>query len=311
MWNTQDYPKILKRKTSLHNIINQYQSSLTTLQYLEDLTALKDQTILLEIFTDLSNLENIIIPLELQAMFKNPEDKMDAFVEINAGTGGTDSQDLAKDLERMYIRYAQQSDFECEILERLSEDVGIKQSILQIKGINVYGKLKNETGIHRFVRISPFNAAGKRQTSFVSVLVTPVVDDKIVITINPNDLKIDTYRSSGAGGQHVNKTDSAVRITHIPSGIIVACQDGRSQHQNKDRAMKMLFSKLYKKEQDLKKQAQNSINKDDISWGNQIRNYVFAPYKLVKDLRSGYETTQVDKIMEGNLDEMILSLIKK
>jgi len=309
-WQSEGYELVLKQKTSLESKIHPYNKVLEKLSYLNDLLSLGEQEIYEEIYGELQDLEKIIAPLELAAMFKNPEDKLSAFVEINAGTGGTDSQDLAKDLERMYIRYAQNTGFTCEIVDRLTEDVGIKQVILQIDGENAYGLLKNETGIHRFVRISPFNAAGKRQTSFVSVLVTPVVDDKIEVNINAADLRIDTYRSSGAGGQHVNKTDSAVRITHIPSGIVVACQDGRSQHQNRDKAMKVLHSKLYKKQVDAKKAAENSIHKDDISWGNQIRNYVFAPYKLVKDLRCGYETSQVDKIMDGDLAELLLTLIK-
>ncbi len=284
--------------------------SISRLEYLCELAQLKDPDLEKEIVDQIFELEKVVLKMQINAMFKNHEDTLEAFIEINAGTGGTDSQDLAKDIERMYIRYAFHVGFECEIIERLTEDIGIKQSLLQIKGQNAYGILKFETGIHRFVRKSPFNAAGKRQTSFVSVLVTPVVDNQIKIQINPSDLKIDTYRSSGAGGQHVNKTESAIRITHIPTNIVVTCQDGRSQHQNKDRAMQILASRLYKRESDAQKQKQNSIQKDDISWGNQIRNYVFDPYQLVKDLRSGYETSQIQKVMDGEIDEILISLIR-
>ena len=309
-WQDSDCDQVLKQKTSLESKLNRYRSFIEKFNYLNELILLKDNSLFNEILTELTLLENQIKPMYLDAMFKLPQDKLSAFIEINAGTGGDDSQDLAVDLERMYLKYAKNMGFESEIINRLADGVGIKQSIIQINGENVYGLLKRETGIHRFVRISPFNSQGKRQTSFVSVFVTPVVDDKVEIKINPADLRVDTYRSSGAGGQHVNKTESAIRITHIPSGIVVTCQDGRSQHQNRDRAMKILLSKLYKKDEDEKKLKQNSVIKDDISWGNQVRNYVFAPYKLVKDLRSSYETTQIDKIMNGELDDLILTLIK-
>jgi peptide chain release factor 2 len=260
---------------------------------------------------DLLKLEDLSIKLEDKALFKYREDKFNCYLEINAGTGGTDSQDLAQMLERMYLRYASQAGFDADIIYRLSgEEAGIKQSLIEISGDNAYGLLKNETGIHRFVRISPFNANAKRQTSFVSVLTSPVVDDTIKIDIKDSDLKIDTFRSSGAGGQHVNKTESAIRITHLPSGIVVTCQDDRSQHRNKDIAFKILYSKLYKREQEIKKALENNIQKSDISWGHQVRNYVFAPYKLVKDLRSGFETSQVDKIMDGELYELLMSLLK-
>jgi len=210
----------------------------------------------------------------------------------------------------MYLRYAAIAGFEASVIYRLSgEEAGIKQSLIEISGENAYGLLKNETGIHRFVRISPFNANAKRQTSFVSVLTSPVVDDSIKIEIKDSDLKIDTYRSSGAGGQHVNKTESAIRITHLPTGIVAACQDDRSQHRNREIAFKILYSKLYKMQQDIKRAEQNAVQKSDISWGNQIRNYVFAPYKLVKDLRSGFETSQIDKIMDGEISQILQSLL--
>ena len=309
-WQQSGSELVLKQKTALENKINPYNKARQDIDDILELLLLKDGDIFDQLEESISLIEKEIKPLELAAMFKNPEDKMGAFIEINAGTGGLDSQDLAKDIERMYLRYCQQAGFKAEIVERLTEDVGLKQVVIEVEGENAYGLLRRENGIHRFVRMSPFNSAGKRQTSFVSVMVSPLVDDKISVSINPADLKTDTYRSSGAGGQHVNKTESAIRITHLPTGIVVACQEGRSQHQNKDKAMKILASKLYKREQDLKKQAENAIVKDDISWGNQIRNYVFAPYKLVKDLRSNYETSQIDKIMDGQLDDILLSLVR-
>jgi peptide chain release factor 2 len=278
---------------------------------LNEIAILNDDDFAKQSMQDLLKLEDLSIKLEDKALFKDREDKFNCYLEINAGTGGTDSQDLAEMLERMYLRYASQAGFDADIIYRLSgEEAGIKQSLIEISGDNAYGLLKNETGIHRFVRISPFNANAKRQTSFVSVLTSPVVDDTIKIDIKDSDLKIDTYRSSGAGGQHVNKTESAIRITHLPSGIVVTCQDDRSQHRNKDIAFKILYSKLYKREQEIKKALENNIQKSDISWGHQVRNYVFAPYKLVKDLRSGFETSQVDKIMDGELYELLMSLLK-
>lgn len=278
---------------------------------MNEIAILNDDDFAKQSMQDLLKLEELSIKLEDKALFKDREDKFNCYLEINAGTGGTDSQDLAEMLERMYLRYASQAGFDADIIYRLSgEEAGIKQSLIEISGDNAYGLLKNETGIHRFVRISPFNANAKRQTSFVSVLTSPVVDDAIKIEIKDSDLKIDTYRSSGAGGQHVNKTESAIRITHLPSGIVVTCQDDRSQHRNKDIAFKILYSKLYKREQEIKKALENNIQKSDISWGHQVRNYVFAPYKLVKDLRSGFETSQVDKIMDGELYELLMSLLK-
>lgn len=226
-------------------------------------------------------------------------------MEIHAGAGGTESCDWAQMLLRMYTRYCEKSGFKYSILdEQKGDEAGIKSITLQIEGSDAYGWLKTEKGIHRLVRISPFNANGKRQTSFASVWVYPIIDDKIEIIIEDKDIKIDTYRASGAGGQHVNKTDSAVRITHIPTKIVVACQTERSQHINKEKAMSMLKSRLYQLEKEKKEAEKNAQNatKTEISWGNQIRSYVLQPYKMVKDLRTNIETTDTKSVLDGEID---------
>lgn len=245
-------------------------------------------------------------------MFSDEADKLGVILEINSGAGGTESQDWSQMLERMYLRWAEERRLNVQIIHRLQgEEAGIKQVIFSIEGENVYGMLKHETGVHRLVRVSPFNAQNKRQTSFASVLVTPMIDDSIKIEINPADLKIDTYRSSGAGGQHVNTTDSAVRITHIPTGVIAACQNQRSQLQNRETAMKWLQSKLYEIEERKRQAQRDSVEKDDVSWGNQIRNYVLHPYKLVKDTRTNYEDMNPQKVLDGEIDAFIFEMIRK
>jgi peptide chain release factor 2 len=310
-WGDQEVmAELCKQKASLEKSIQKITRPYELLNYLTELVSLEDEALLSQAEPELGELEALSMELKLRTLFKDPSDSLNCYLEINAGTGGTDSQDLAQMLERMYLRYAAIAGFEASVIYRLSgEEAGIKQSLIEISGENAYGLLKNETGIHRFVRISPFNANAKRQTSFVSVLTSPVVDDNIKIEIKDSDLKIDTYRSSGAGGQHVNKTESAIRITHLPTGIVAACQDDRSQHRNREIAFKILYSKLYKMQQDIKRAEQNAVQKSDISWGNQIRNYVFAPYKLVKDLRSGFETSQIDKIMDGEISQILQSLL--
>jgi peptide chain release factor 2 len=242
---------------------------------------------------------------EIESLLAGEADTNDAYVEVNAGTGGTEAQDWAEMLMRMYIRWAEQHNYKVQLLEQSEgEQAGIKSATLQVSGPNAYGWLKTEAGVHRLVRISPFDANARRHTSFASVWVYPVVDESIDIAINENDLKVDTYRASGAGGQHVNKTESAIRITHVPSGIIVACQTDRSQHRNRANAMAMLKARLY--EAELQKReaaaaAQESA-KTDIGWGHQIRNYVLAPYQLVKDLRTGVEKGNPDAVLDGDLD---------
>lgn len=311
-----DYsPKILKEKTYLEKVLTKFEKINTGVNDLEELIEMIDDgsiSDLKSMETEVKQLTEEIESIKVEAMFSSEIDTFGAFVEINSGAGGTESQDWAEILERVYLRWAESKKFKVEVINRLAgEEAGIKNSILKIEGENVYGWLKRETGIHRLVRISPFNAQGKRQTSFASLLVLPLVDSEINIVINPSDLKIDTYRSSGAGGQHVNTTDSAVRITHLPTGIVAACQDGRSQFKNKEEAMRMLKSKLYELEERKKREQKDSIQKDDVSWGNQIRNYVLAPYKLVKDTRTGHETQNADKILNGEIDEFLIDCILK
>ena len=235
-------------------------------------------------------------------------DQYNSFLEIHAGAGGTESKDWAEMLQRMYVRWAESKKFDIALLqESKGEEAGIKSSTLKISGDYAYGWLKRESGIHRLVRISPFDSNKRRHTSFASIWVYPEIDDKVEIEINEGDLRIDTYRASGAGGQHVNKTDSAVRITHIPTHIVVQCQSGRSQHKNKSDAMAMLKSRLYELELQKRKDEENKINseKKDIGWGNQIRSYVLHPYKLIKDLRTNYESTNVSDVLDGNIDKFL------
>ncbi len=237
-----------------------------------------------------------------------PADPNNAFIEIHAGAGGTESQDWAEMLLRMYIRWAEKNNGKVSLLqESRGEEAGIKSSTIKIDNSYSYGWLKRESGIHRLVRISPFDSNKRRHTSFASVWVYPEIDDKIEININEVDLRIDTYRASGAGGQHVNKTDSAVRITHIPSAIVVQCQSDRSQHKNKSNAMTMLKSRLYELELQKRKEEENKINnqKKDIGWGNQIRSYVLHPYKLIKDLRTGNESSNVNDVLDGDINNFL------
>ncbi len=242
---------------------------------------------------------------EIESLLSGEADANDCFLEVNAGAGGTEAQDWAEMLLRMYSRWAEQHGYKIEIMEASEgEQAGLKSATLQVTGPNAYGWLKTEAGVHRLVRISPFDAAARRQTSFASIWVYPVVDDTIEIEINEADLKVDTFRASGAGGQHVNKTESAIRITHVPSGIIVACQTDRSQHRNRATAMGMLKARLY--EAELRKReeaaAADEAAKTEIGWGHQIRSYVLAPYQLVKDLRTGVERGNPDAVLDGDLD---------
>ncbi len=245
---------------------------------------------------------------EIESLLSGEADANDCYVEINAGAGGTEAQDWAQMLQRMYTRWAEQRGYKVQVLEESEgEQAGVKSVTLQVTGTNAYGWLKTEAGVHRLVRISPFDAAARRQTSFASVWVYPVVDDTIEIEIDPSDLKVDTYRASGAGGQHVNKTESAIRITHVPSGIIVACQTDRSQHRNRATAMEMLRSRLYEAELQKREAAANATEdaKTAIGWGHQIRSYVLAPYQLVKDLRTNVEKGNPDAVLDGALDDFM------
>jgi peptide chain release factor 2 len=256
----------------------------------------------------LEALQTFVARAELEALLSGEADANDSFIEINSGAGGTESADWAAMLLRMYTRWATAHGMEVELIEETDgETAGIKSATIKVGGTNAYGWLKTEAGVHRLVRISPFDAAAKRHTSFASVWVYPVVDDKIEIEINPSDVRTDTYRASGSGGQHVNKTDSAVRLTHIPSGIAVACQNQRSQHQNRDQAWKMLRARLYEAELQRRDAIAQAVedNKTDIGWGHQIRSYVLQPYQMVKDLRTQVETSDTDGVLDGDLDRFM------
>lgn len=250
-------------------------------------------------------MEETLAQRELESLLSREADGNDAFLEIHAGAGGTESQDWASMLARMYLRWAEKRGYKAELLEESpGEEAGLKSATMKITGFRAYGWLKHESGVHRLVRISPFDANARRHTSFASVWVYPAVDDSIKIDINPADCRIDLYRASGAGGQHINRTESAVRITHIPTGIVVQSQTGRSQFQNKDEAWRMLRARLYEAELKKRQEAQGALNasKGDNGWGNQIRSYVLQPYQLVKDLRTGYETSDTAGVLDGELD---------
>jgi peptide chain release factor 2 len=268
----------------------------------------KDETSYLEVAASLSDLKERIDLVELECMFSGEHDANNAILTIHAGAGGTEAQDWVSMLMRMYLRWAEAKSFKADILDYLAGDeAGVKSVAMMIKGKNAYGLLRAEIGIHRLVRISPFDSSGRRHTSFASVMVLPELDDSVHIEINDKDIRIDTYRSSGAGGQHVNKTDSAIRITHFPSGIVVQCQNERSQHSNKDMAMKMLMARLYELEREEKLRNQENLqgDKKDIAWGSQIRSYVLQPYRLIKDHRTNTEDGNVDAVLDGRLDPFI------
>ncbi len=267
-----------------------------------------DEASLEEARQELGALKDRAARAELEALLAGEADGNDCYIEINAGAGGTESQDWAEMLERMYSRWANAHAMSVDVIEETGgEQAGIKSATLQVKGTNAYGWLKTEAGVHRLVRISPFDSNARRHTSFASVWVYPVVDDTITIDINPSDVRTDTYRASGSGGQHVNKTDSAVRLTHIPTGVAVACQSERSQHQNRDRAWKMLRARLYELELQKREAAAQAVEdqKTDIGWGHQIRSYVLQPYQMVKDLRTDVETSDTQGVLDGDLDRFM------
>lgn len=267
-----------------------------------------DQSIIREAEKALATMKADIAVVELDTLLSGEADSNDSYLQINAGAGGTESQDWASMLMRMYVRWANLNKFKVEVLdEHAGEEAGIKSCTLQIKGHNAYGKLKTESGVHRLVRISPYDSNARRHTSFCSAWAYPVIDDNIVVEVLESDLKIDTYRASGAGGQHVNTTDSAVRITHMPTGIIVACQAERSQHKNRATAMKMLKARIYEMELQKKQDKVDAANakKTENGWGHQIRSYVLQPYQLVKDLRTGHTSTNPSAVLDGEVDDFI------
>ena len=268
----------------------------------------KDEDFVIQLFQDSEELLEQSTKIRYFNLMNDVADHNSAFLEIHAGAGGTESQDWAEMLQRMYIRWAENNGSKVSLLqETRGEEAGIKSCTLKIINEYTYGWLKRESGIHRLVRISPFDSNKRRHTSFASVWVYPEIDEKIEIEINDNDLRIDTYRASGAGGQHVNKTDSAVRITHIPTEIVVQCQSDRSQHKNKSNAMSMLKSRLYELELQKRKDEENKINseKKDIGWGHQIRSYILHPYKMIKDLRTDHQSSNVNEILDGNIDKFL------
>ncbi len=302
----------MRERTQLETSVTGYRSlerdlsdSLELIEMGEDE---EDATVVADAESQLYALRDRAAKLQLESLLSGEADANDCFLEVNAGAGGTEAQDWALMLARMYQRWAEQHEFKVEWLdESPGEEAGIKSATIQVKGHNAYGWLKTEAGVHRLVRISPFDSQARRQTSFAAVSVSPVIDDKIDIEVNEKDCRIDTFRASGAGGQHINKTDSAVRITHLPTGIVVACQQERSQHKNRAKAWDMLRARLY--EMELKKRedaaAALEAQKTDIGWGHQIRSYVLHPYQMVKDLRTGVETSQTDAVLNGDLDAFL------
>ncbi len=304
--------KIIKEKKLIEDLINSYNQSKTQLKDLNDLYDLareeNNTDIQNEINKNISDLRFFTKKNEIKCFLSNEADTLDTYIEIHAGAGGTESQDWADMLRRMYLKWSDNKKFKNQIVsEHKGDEAGIKSTTIKIEGEYVFGWLKKESGIHRLVRISPFDSGARRHTSFASVWVYPVVDENINIEILEKDLRIDTYRSSGAGGQHVNTTDSAVRITHIPSKIVVQCQNERSQHKNKETCMNMLRARLYDFEMK-KKEKQNQsteASKSEIGWGHQIRSYVLQPYQLVKDNRTNHESTSPNKVLDGELDEFL------
>jgi peptide chain release factor 2 len=299
-----------KQLDAIEKIEYQLNDSIELIAMAEDVG--DDETVE-EIAKEIQNLAKEASQSEIECMLSDEMDGSSCFLEIHSGAGGTESDDWASMLLRMYLRWAEKHRYKISIVDQLDgEEAGVKSATVKIEGMNAFGWLKVESGIHRLVRISPFNSAGKRHTSFASVNVMPVINDDVEINIVESDLRIDTYRSSGAGGQHVNTTDSAVRITHIPTGIVAQCQNNRSQHKNRDECMSMLKSKLYELEMQKRRDKANEENekKSDIGWGHQIRSYVLHPYKMVKDLRTGFKVTDTGAVLDGDIDDFIRSMLE-
>ena len=316
--NKSNSEKILKEKKMYDELVNSYKNSFQKCnEILEFYNLAKEENnieLVKESIINLKELNKKVKQNEIKCFLSNEADPLNVYLEIHAGAGGTESQDWAVMLRRMYLKWASSKNFNYQLIsEHKGDEAGIKSSTIKIDGNYVYGFLKAESGIHRLVRISPFDSGARRHTSFASIWVYPVIDESIKIDIQEKDLRVDTYRSSGAGGQHVNTTDSAVRITHLPTKIVVQCQNDRSQHKNKETCMNMLKARLYefelkKKEEELKSTEQS---KSDIGWGHQIRSYILHPYRLVKDNRTNFESTNPDKILNGEIDEFLESSLFK
>ena len=310
--------KIIKEKKLHEDLINSYDYSVKSLQDLEELNELafeeKNQVVINEVLENVKKLKILTKKNETKCFLSSESDSLDTYVEIHAGAGGTESQDWAEMLRRMYLKWTVLKGFKSQLIsEHKGDEAGIKSSTIKIEGDYVYGWLKSESGIHRLVRISPFDSGARRHTSFASIWVYPVIDENIDIEIIEKDLRIDTYKSTGAGGQHVNTTDSAVRITHIPSKIVVQCQNERSQHKNKETCMNMLKARLYDfeiKKRDKENQSIES-SKSEIGWGHQIRSYVLHPYQLVKDNRTNFESSNPNKVLDGEIDDFLESSLYK
>ena len=317
IWSNPEQAQALgKEKTNLENVCNTFSKATAILadagELLEMAEAENDLDTVESVVADLDEIEADIGTLEFQRMFSGEMDKNSAYLDIQSGSGGTEAQDWAEMILRMYLRWGEKHQYKVTLMEASAGEVaGIKSATIHFEGEYAFGWLRSEIGIHRLVRKSPYNANGKRHTSFSSVFVSPEVDDDIEIDINPADLRIDTYRASGAGGQHVNKTESAVRITHLPTNTVVQCQDGRSQHANKDQAMKQLKSKLYELEMQIRNSEKQELEdlKSDIGWGHQIRSYVLDQSRI-KDLRTGVESSNTQDVLDGNLDQFIVASLK-
>jgi peptide chain release factor 2 len=317
-WDNQEVAtRTMKEADTLRNAVEPVRSLSRELNEMVGLLELaeidSDEGMMSELSAVLEGLTRKARVLQIETLLGGKDDRADCFVEINAGAGGTEAQDWAEMLARMYSRWAEMKKYKLEITDKSDgEEAGVKSITLHIKGLRAYGWLKKESGVHRLVRISPFDSNARRHTSFASVLVTPDVDDSIEIEIRESDLRIDTYRSSGAGGQHVNKTDSAVRITHIPSGVVTQSQTDRSQHRNRDIAMNMLRAKLYAlKLRERENALLASQNKTEISWGNQIRSYVLQPYQMVKDSRTGVEEGDAFSVLDGKIDSFLEAAVSQ
>jgi peptide chain release factor 2 len=303
---------IMRERTQLDNAIRGYRElengMRDNIEMIKMAEAEGDKSLVTEAENGLVALKVLAGQRELESLLSGEADHNDCYLEVNAGAGGTEAQDWAQMLMRMYVRWAEKHGYKVDWLEESAgEEAGLKSASIQIKGPNAYGWLKTESGVHRLVRISPYDSNARRHTSFASAAVTPVVDESVPIEIIDKDLKIDTYRSSGAGGQHVNKTESAIRITHMPTGIVVACQQERSQHKNRAKAMEMLRARLYELQLRQKEEAAAAIEaqKTEIGWGHQIRSYVLQPYQMVKDVRTGVETSQTQDVLDGDIDKFL------